>query len=196
MRMERLSINQFTIFLTFDDLIERGFTKDELKYDVSITQNLFSDMMHEASAELDFELGGMLFIQVYLMQAQGMHIIVTQNNEFDDMDQEFINMKVTLDERMDLIFFFDDFEDIILVSEHLDSFSISGGEIYYFNEKYYMLMEETDSNEENKEDVIDVLAEFASPSFTTPYRLREYGKVIYRSEAVKQILQTFYQCRG
>src|SRR5690625_6430282 len=87
MRMERVSNNQFTIFLTFDDLIERGFTKDELKYDVSITQNLFSDMMHEASAELDFELGGILLIQVYLMQAQGMHIIVTQNNEIDDMDR-------------------------------------------------------------------------------------------------------------
>ena len=192
MRMERLSVNQFTIFLTFDDLIERGFTKDEIRYDASITQNLFSDMMHEASAELDFELGGMLFIQVYLMQAQGMHIIVTQNNESDDVDQEFINMKVTLDERMDLIFFFDDFEDIIRVSEKLDSFSIGGGEVYYFNDKYYMIMEETDFQAENKENIIAILAEFASPSFTTPYRLREYGKVIYPSEAIKQILQTFY----
>jgi len=191
-RMERLSVNQFTIFLTFDDLIERGFTKDEIRYDASITQNLFSDMMHEASAELDFELGGMLFIQVYLMQAQGMHIIVTQNNESDDVDQEFINMKVTLDERMDLIFFFDDFEDIIRVSEKLDSFSIGGGEVYYFNDKYYMIMEETDFQAENKENIIAILAEFASPSFTTPYRLREYGKVIYPSEAIKQILQTFY----
>src|SRR5690625_1268414 len=142
MRMERVSNNQFTIFLTFDDLIERGFTKDELKYDVSITQNLFSDMMHEASAELDFELGGMLLIQVYLMQAQGMHIIVTQNNELDDdADEEFITMKVTLDERNDLIFSFDDFEDIIRVSDHLSSCDTNGGQIYYFNEKYYMILE-------------------------------------------------------
>ncbi|MFA1820684.1 genetic competence negative regulator [Virgibacillus oceani] len=192
MRMERVSNNQFTIFLTFDDLIERGFTKDELRYDVSITQNLFSDMMHEASAELDFELGGMLLIQVYLMQAQGMHIIVTQNNEIDNMDEEFITMKVTLDERDDFIFSFEDFEDIIRVSDHLSSCNISGGEVYYFNDKYYMLMEDADLQEENKENIIAVLAEFASPSIITPYRLREYGKVIYSSEAVKQILQTFY----
>ncbi|MYL60606.1 adapter protein mecA, partial [Virgibacillus halodenitrificans] len=28
MRIERMSDDQFTIFLTFDDLIERGFTKE------------------------------------------------------------------------------------------------------------------------------------------------------------------------
>jgi adapter protein MecA 1/2 len=193
MRMERVSNNQFTIFLTFDDLIDRGFTRDELRYDVSITQNLFSDMMHEASAELDFELGGMLLIQVYLMQAQGMHIIVTQNNELDDdADEEFITMKVTLDERNDLIFSFDDFEDIIRVSDHLSSCDTNGGQIYYFNEKYYMILEDTDLQEDHKENIIAVLAEFASPSILTPHRLREYGKVIYSSGAIKQILRTFY----
>lgn len=192
MRMERVSNNQFTIFLTFDDLIERGFTKDELRYDAAITQNLFSDMMHEASTELDFELEGMLFIQVYLMQAQGMHIIVTQNKENEDADEEFIKMKVTLDERNDFIFSFSEFEDVIRVSDHLSAFSITGGEMYYFHGKYYMIMEDMDLQAHHKENIIAILAEFASASILSPHRLREYGKVIYDSEAIKRILQTFY----
>jgi adapter protein MecA 1/2 len=193
MRMERLSINQFTIFLTFDDLHERGFTREELKYNVSITQNLFSDMMYEASAELDFKLEGMLYIQVYLMQAQGMHIIVTQNNETEeaDQDEEYISMKVTLNERMEMVFAFEDFEDIIRIADYLSFFSIHGGEIYYFNKEYYLVLEDSDLQGANKETIIAVLAEFASPSFLTVHRLREYGKNIYASGAIKQILQTF-----
>ncbi|GAB3791761.1 genetic competence negative regulator [Virgibacillus kimchii] len=193
MRMERLSINQFTIFLTFDDLIDRGFTRDELKSDVSITQDLFSDMMHEASAELDFKLEGMLHIQVYLMQAQGMHIIVTQNSETEEEnDEEYISMKVTMDERTDFIFAFENFEDIIRVSDYLSFFSIKGGEVYYFNQQYYMFLKDTDLEGTNKENIIAVLSEFASPSFITKYRLREYGVIIYSSGAINQILQHFY----
>ncbi|WP_461180677.1 adaptor protein MecA [Virgibacillus kimchii] len=191
--MERLSINQFTIFLTFDDLIDRGFTRDELKSDVSITQDLFSDMMHEASAELDFKLEGMLHIQVYLMQAQGMHIIVTQNSETEEEnDEEYISMKVTMDERTDFIFAFENFEDIIRVSDYLSFFSIKGGEVYYFNQQYYMFLKDTDLEGTNKENIIAVLSEFASPSFITKYRLREYGVIIYSSGAINQILQHFY----
>src|SRR5690625_5840491 len=90
MRIERISDNQFTIFLTFEDLVERGFTKDDLWHDASSVQSLFSDMMYEASSELGFELEGMLRVQVHLMQAQGMHVIVTQDEEDMDLDEDFI----------------------------------------------------------------------------------------------------------
>src|SRR5690625_1741406 len=106
MRIERVSDSQFTIFLTFDDLIERGFTKEDLWHDASSVKNLFSDMMYEASSELDFELDGMLLVQVHLMQAQGMHVIVTQKYENINWDEDFIEMKVTLDESKELIFSF------------------------------------------------------------------------------------------
>src|SRR5690625_4610967 len=78
LRIERVSERQFTIFLTFDDLIDRGFTRDDLWHDVSKVRNLFSDMVQEASSELGIELEGLLLVQVHLMQAQGMHVIVTQ----------------------------------------------------------------------------------------------------------------------
>ncbi|MDY0405680.1 adaptor protein MecA [Virgibacillus sp. 179-BFC.A HS] len=47
MRIERVSSNQFTMFLTFDDLIERGFTKEDLWYDARDVRSLFSDMMYK-----------------------------------------------------------------------------------------------------------------------------------------------------
>ncbi len=193
MRIERVSDDQFTIFLTFDDLIERGFTKDDLWHDASNVRSLFSDMMFEASSELDFELEGVLLVQVHLMQAQGMHVIVTQKYEdMDiDLDDDFIEMKVTLDESKELIFSFETFEDIIQVSTYLSQVNILGGQIIHMDNRYYMRFDEDDLVGESKENMIAILSEFSSPSIVTSYRLLEYGKIIMEENAVEQITKYF-----
>lgn len=192
MRIERVSDSQFTIFLTFDDLVERGFTKDDLWHDASQVRTLFSDMMHEASFELGFELEGMLLVHVQLMQAQGMHIIVTQKKELIELEEDFIEMKVTLDESKELIFSFCDFEDVIQVSAYLSSIHIEGGQVYFFENRYYVLLDDGDLNGKNKENIIAVMSEFSSPSIITSYRLKEYGKSIFPSNAVNRIMHAFY----
>ncbi|WP_010650714.1 genetic competence negative regulator [Oceanobacillus massiliensis] len=193
MRIERLSNDQFKIFLTFDDLIERGFTKDDLWHDASSVRNLFSDMMYEASSELGIELEGMLLVQVHLMQAQGMHIFVTQQYEDFSLDEDFIEMKVTLDESKELIFSFEEFEDIIQVASYLFPLAIDGGKVYHMNGRYYIVLDEGDLSDMNKEDIIGVMSEYSNPSIITSYRLQEYGKVIFQKDAIKQIIETFYE---
>ncbi|MFD2045888.1 genetic competence negative regulator [Ornithinibacillus salinisoli] len=191
MRIERMSENQFTIFLTFDDLVERGFTQEDLWYDATGVRNLFSDMMYEASSELGLELEGRLLVQVHLMQAQGLHVIVTQKFDNIDWDEDFIEMKVTLNESKELIFSFDDIENVIQVATYLTSLSIEGGRLFYMNEKYYMLLQAGELKHNSKEDVIAVMSEFSTPSIVTSYRLIEYGKVIMQSNAVQQIMKVF-----
>lgn len=193
MRIERVSDDQFTIFLTFDDLVERGFTKDDLWHDASSVQSLFSDMMYEASSELGFELEGMLLVQVHIMQAQGMHVIVTQKFENINWDEDFIEMKVTLDESKELIFSFAEFEDVIQVSSYLSTLSIKGGQVYFMDNRYYMLLNDNDLKNKNKEDIIAVMSEYSNPSIITSYRLKEYGKVIFEANAVNQIIQVFFE---
>lgn len=192
MRFERVSDSQFTVFLTFDDLIDRGFTKEDLWHDETNVRTLFSDMMYEASSELGFELEGVLLVQVHLMQAQGMHVIVTQKYENTDWDEDFIEMKVTLDESKELLFYFEDFEDIIQVASYLASVHLEGGQIYYMDNRYYMLLHENELTAKSKEDVIAIMSEFSTPSIMTSYRLREYGKVIMSEKAIKQIIDVFY----
>ncbi|CDQ39780.1 MULTISPECIES: genetic competence negative regulator [Virgibacillus] len=192
MRIERVSNNQFTIFLTFDDLMERGFNKDDLWYDASSVRSLFSDMMYEASTELGFELEGALLVQVHLMQAQGMHVVVTQKIEEFDPEDDFIEMKVTLDESKELLFSFTDFENIIQVASYLTALSIDGGEVYHMDDTYYMLLNDDDLKGQSREDIIAVMSEYAYPSIITSYRLKEYGKVIYANQAVEQIHHMFH----
>jgi adapter protein MecA 1/2 len=190
-RVERVSSSQFTIFLTFDDLVERGFNKEDLTFDATSIQNLFTDVMYEASSELGFELEGKLYVQVYLMQAQGMHVIVTQNSENIDWDEDFIEMKVTLDESKELIFSFDDFENVIQVTTYLDTLSVHGGQVFYMGNRYYMLLTQSDLNGNSKENIIALMSEFASPSIVTSYRLKEYGKVIIDANAIQTIMKSF-----
>ncbi len=191
MRIERVSPNQFTIFLTFDDLMDRGFTKDDLWYDASKIRNLFSDMMYEASSELDFELEGELVVQVHLMQAQGMHIMVTQEAKSLDWEEDYIEMKVTLDESTELNFSFVDFEHLIHVSPHLANLSIVGGKVFHMNDQYYFLLQESDLKGNNKDDIIAILSEYAAPSILTSHRLMEYGKPIFEKEAIQQLMDKF-----
>ena len=192
MRIERLSNDQFTIFFTFDDLIERGFTKDDLWHDASSVRSLFSDMMYEASSELGIELEGILLVQVHLMQAQGMHIFVTQQEEDMYWDDDFIEMKVTLDESKELIFSFEEFESVIQVTSYLSPLAIEGGKVYHMDERYYMILDEDDLSDVNKEDIIGIMSEYSNPSIVTSYRLHEYGKIIFDSQAVKNIIKLFY----
>lgn len=192
MRVERLSSDQFTIFLTFDDLIERGFTSNDLWHDAASVRNLFSDIMYDASNELDLELDGMLLVQVYLMQAQGMQVIVTQMEDEDNIDEDYIEMKVTLDESHELIFSFSDFEDIIHVASYLSPLGIEGGQVYYLNEQYYMMFKDEDILQLQKENIIAIMSEYSHSSILSSFRLKEYGKEIFKENAVKQIIKQFY----
>ena len=69
MRLERLTHNKIKIFLTFDDLMDRGLTKDDLWKDTFKVQQLFRDMIEEASEELGFEVNGSIAVEVYSLPA-------------------------------------------------------------------------------------------------------------------------------
>lgn len=191
MRLERLSSNQFKIFLTFDDLSERGLTKEDLWHDLPEMQALFHDMMFEASDELDFELEGILIVQVHLLQAQGMLIIVTQNQLDDEKEDDFVEMKVTLDESKELIFLFDDFEDIIQLSLYLKPLGVLGGDLYHFENNYYLHFLDEDIETFDREHFIAVLSEFSSASVLTIERLQEYGKLLIHNNAI-EALQNYF----
>ncbi|MCD5323020.1 MULTISPECIES: genetic competence negative regulator [Pontibacillus] len=192
MRLERLSSNKFKIFLTFDDLLDRGISKEDLWHDLPAVHALFHDMMYEATDELGIELEGTLLVQVYLMQAQGMLIVVTQSDQTDEnYDEDYIEMKVTLDESKEMMFTFHSFEDIIQVAHHLSQLGIEGGSVY-FMDRYFMQLNDEDMDELNREDLIAILSEFGSPSTVTSYRLHEYGTTILRGNAVQEIT-TYFQ---
>ncbi|MFD0768560.1 genetic competence negative regulator [Bacillus sp. CGMCC 1.60114] len=194
MRLERLNYNKIKIFLTFDDLSERGLTKEDLWKNAPKVQQLFRDMMQEANKELGFEADGPIAVEVFSLQAQGMVVIVTKENHVsdteDEFQDEFIEMQVTLDESEHILYEFTSLEDVIALAGRLYSLEVTGGKLYMWQNRFYLWLEE-DSTMLLKEDMIAILAEFGSPSTITIYRMMEYGKELMANEAIEQIYKYF-----
>jgi adapter protein MecA 1/2 len=194
MRLERLNYNKIKIFLTFDDLSERGLTKEDLWKNAPKVQQLFRDMMQEANKELGFEADGPIAVEVFSLQAQGMVVIVTKENQQsdteDEFQDEFIEMQVTLDESEHILYEFTSLEDVIALAGRLYSLGVTGGKLYVWENRFYLWLEE-DSTMLLKEDMIAILAEFGSSSTITIYRMMEYGKELMANEAIEQIYKYF-----
>lgn len=190
MRIERISENQFSMYVTFSDLIERGLFMNHLGRHRANLKLLFSTMMYEASRHLGFPLKGVLLIQVHFLQAQGMHIFVTQKEQ-ENVNDDYLEMQVTLADCNQLLFAFIDFEHIIQVSSYLSSFSITNGSVYYYDHHYYMMLKKDDLGLQNVEDIVAIMSEYSKPSMISANHLKNNGKIIFEKNAVKQIVKHF-----
>lgn len=98
MKIERLSQDRIRIFLTFDDLSERGIQKEDMWREPPKLHELFLEMMDQAYNELGFDASGPLAVEVLAMPAQGMVINVTRgktNNAAGDVQQTMMKWKMT-----------------------------------------------------------------------------------------------------
>ncbi|MFD1358016.1 genetic competence negative regulator [Fictibacillus halophilus] len=195
MRVERLTYNKIKIFLTFDDLNERGISKEEIWQDIPKVHQLFRDMMTEADDEVGFKADGPIAVEVFSLPAQGMVVIVTKGiNEYDleeEYDEDYIEMQVTLDENDEIFYEFSSFEDVIRLANRLHSLEINGGRLFSFNNHFYLKFEEEEVKPLDLDLFIAVLAEFGSSSTITSYRVIEYGKELMKTEAVKELHRYF-----
>lgn len=194
MRLERLNYNKIKIFLTQDDLMDRGLTKEDLWKDSLKVHQLFREMMNEASEELGFNANGPIAVEIYSLQAQGMVIIVTKHNNDEDIDDEYlddyIEMQVKVDESQDMLYEFFDFEHVIQLSQTLNRLNIWGGTLYLFNGRYYLYLDKWQPISIDK--LIAILAEYGTSTPITVHRLNEYGKTIMNGDAMEQLKKYFH----
>ncbi|WCK56054.1 genetic competence negative regulator [Aneurinibacillus sp. Ricciae_BoGa-3] len=197
MRVERLGTDKIRIFLTFDDLVERGIEKDDMWRDIPKVHELFNDMMDQAHEEVGFSVNGPVAVEVFSLPAQGMVVIVTRGktdsiDSSDDMDYDDIyEMQVTLEESDDVIYSFSDFEDLLELAHRINAKLLYGGSLYSYNGRYYLVFEEIEMERKDYEDFIAVLSEYGEASTTTKYVLQEYGAVVIGDDAVKVLCQYF-----
>jgi adapter protein MecA 1/2 len=201
MRLERLNQDKIRIFLTFDDLMERGINKEDIWHDIPKVHELFNDMMDQAYQELDFEVNGPVAVEVFNLPAQGMVVIVTRGSgvhplhaekeDEEPIEEDYYELEVTLDECDDILFSFQDLDDIIHVCHKLLPFVENEGQLYTYHGRYYLLFEEIAVEESVFDLMIAILSEFGDPSTTSKYVLAEYGKIVMPAQAVKMVCQFF-----
>ena len=202
MKIERLSPDKIRIFLTFDDLVDRGIQKDDIWREIPKVHELFSDMMDQAYSELGFDVNGPLAVEVHALPAQGMVIYVTrgkphfgqmrpEESVFEAEDEEVYEMEVTL-EQSDLISYaFIDFEHLIRAVKLVRRYVEAGGSLFAYKGKWILQLEPEELSDEHYQSLISVLSEFGDATSVTRAVVEEYGKVIIAEDAVGTIEHYF-----
>ncbi|MCZ8512908.1 genetic competence negative regulator [Paenibacillus filicis] len=199
MKMERLSQDKIRIFLTFDDLTERGIHKDDMWREIPKVHELFSEMMDQAYMELGFDATGPLAVEVLASPAQGMIVIVTRgkmnlghsDDALEDEMEEVYELEVTMDETDQITYAFHDFEDLLRMAKVVNPLLIEGGTLYSYKGKWILLLEAVEMEESRLQAVVAVLSEFGEATSVTQAVLEEYGKTVIESDAVKVLCSKF-----
>lgn len=167
MDIERINDNTFKVYISYIDIEERGFSRDEIWFNKDKSEQLFWEMMDEVHDDDHFEeLDGPLWIQVHAME-KGLEVIVTRteltkqderlgnNSDADDISSkifkngvsssigphEFDDFSSYMDELdeipMDYTFVFESFDDVIGLAKKLDEAELQTS-LYFYEEKYYL----------------------------------------------------------
>ncbi|MFC3040575.1 adaptor protein MecA [Virgibacillus xinjiangensis] len=171
MEIERINENTVKFYISYIDIEDRGFEREEIWYNRERSEQLFWQMMDELNYKEDFSVEGPLWIQVQALD-KGLEIVVTkaqvskdgENIELPTEDGETVDVPVDknieniledkygkseLDEtsgmkedNMWLIVGFKDFEDVIQLSHRMEGFDGSKEEtLYHFKDNYYLFLE-------------------------------------------------------
>lgn len=199
MKIERLGQDKIRIFLTFDDLMERGIQKDDIWREIPKVHELFSEMMDQAYNELGFDATGPLAVEVFGLPAQGMVVIVTRGKSsvdhgHDDDHEDGYEMEVTLEQTDVVMYSYRDFEDVLGVSRQLGQANLTdGGALYSYKERWILAFDPSGIEPAQSGAIIALLAEYGEATSVTEAVLEEYGKVIIASGAVGELNRHFMQ---
>lgn len=216
MEIERINDNTVKFFLSYIDIEERGFTREEVWYNRDKSEELFWEMMDEVNDETEFEIEGPLWIQVHAMNT-GIEVTVTRAQLSDDEGSEesfglvdphkhfnpdpsmFDDPEKLMSELSDEpvmwdtdMFVFDDFENLIRLSTKELPYAVKTS-LYSFEEKFYMhvIFDEDQMTDDDKSDYCSIVSEYGAVSQVTIYRLEEYGRVIIESDVTSTISTYF-----
>ena len=212
MEIERINDNTVKFYLSYIDIEERGFTREEVWYNRDKSEELFWEMMDEINDETEFEIEGPLWIQVHAMN-NGIEVTVTRAQVSDDdnadahfgMDDPrkhyepdpsmFTNPEQLMNELNDEpvvwtsdMFVFEEFENLIPLSKKIPPYSVKSS-LYSFENKFYMhvIYDEAEMDDEDKSDFCSIISEYGSLSQVTIHRLEEYGKIIMESDVLETV---------
>lgn len=101
MEIERINENTIKFYISYLDIEDRGFNREEIWYNRERSEQLFWQVMDEAGNEETFDMEGPLWIQVQAME-KGLEITVTKAQLSKDGENiELPNQAGKLDSQLD-----------------------------------------------------------------------------------------------
>ena len=223
MEIERINENTIKFYISYMDIEDRGFDREEIWYNREKSEQLFWQVMDEVNYnEEDFHMDGPLWIQVQALE-KGLEIVVTkahiskdgQNLQLPTESGKTIDLPVddkietlleekfgSVDHDLDddsfaqdfvVVVRFKDLEDIIQLSHAFESIEGMRDELYVYNDKYMLItrFDEEYLTDDEQENLISQILEYGEESTTSVFVVEEYGKAIFKKDALAQVQENF-----
>ena len=85
MDIERINENTLKLFITYSDIEDRGYSREEIWYNRSKGEELFWDVIGEVNTDDYFDLDGPIWTHINASE-QGLEVIVTRANLHSDQE--------------------------------------------------------------------------------------------------------------
>jgi len=219
MEIERINENTVKFYISYIDIEERGFDREEIWYNRERSEELFWEMMDEIHQEDDFVPEGPLWIQIQALD-KGLEVLVTKAQlskdgqklelpipeeklkEFpiDQKIEEFLDQHFQIkqydkaeDDPYEFILLFKDFEDLLPLSKKQGLLENIETKLFSYENKYYLFTKFPEENfdEDLIEDALSIILEYGTESSYTVYRLEEYGNKIIDGNVFATLNQYF-----
>lgn len=220
MEIERINDHTVKFYISYRDIEERGFDREEIWYNRERSEELFWEMMDEVHQKEEFMIEGPLWIQVQALD-KGLEVLVTmaqvskdgqkfelpipedklKDLPVDDRIEELLDQHFNtkgqsvseLDESLEFLISFRDFEDLVSLSNRniLDSLVTK---LYSFEGKYYLYIEflDEDFDEDEIDDSLSMLLEYGEETQVSIHRVQEYGTLVISENVFAEIRKYFH----
>lgn len=233
MEIERINENTLKFYITYRDIEDRGFKREDIWYNRDKGEQLFWEMMDEVNDRETFNIDGPLWIQVQALD-KGLEIVVTKaqisqdGSKLEFPDGEETPMETSMNEKIESLIEnsvphkqrkreayakgasqpktvpeedqdltvtvkFADFEDVISLSHSVRDTRFMEDQLFAKENKYYLYVNFPEGflSESEQENYISRILEYGEETSETIHVLVEYGKNIFKDDALKQLRETF-----
>lgn len=199
MKIERINDNKLKIVLSKQDLIDKNIDIHTLNPNSIESQDLFFDILQEIEFYYGFDMGNsQVLLEGVSTSSGGMILTVTKNSATPKHNHTNTKIKPKIKatkknntlEMKDLIYKFDDFDNICEFINRIKNIRITyENSLYEYNQNYYLVLSCSENDEKIYKKLLFVLSDYATfaSNVSIKNKLNEYGNMIIEKNAINQL---------
>ena len=195
MKLMKWNEDKLKIYLTLDELLEKGITAEDLKVDCEKVHDIVQEIVNEACREFGFMLAGSIAVEIYSMQQeQGLIMIVSKDEDYpfceDDEDVFYSEGCMPDEAKCSAVYTFADIEDVVQMCRVIGKMaSEAKSSLYHIDGLYCMHFKNVVIEAYNH--YIPIIQEYGSLSSHSPVFIENYGKLILKGNAIEAMNEIF-----
>ena len=212
MDIERINENTLKLFITYSDIEDRGYTREEIWYNRAKGEELFWDVIGEVNTDDYFDLDGPIWIHINASDS-GLEVVVTRasmgndsetssmvgsfdddlhiSDSLDGMEESIFNAigKSSKEEEQSLEnirFRFKDIDELVPLAKRAAHLDVKSA-LYKWENYYYLYVDVNDLENQEAKNIVALCSEYLPASKMTIHRLEEYAETIIAENCFETI---------